>query len=100
MPNDTNITGYESLQGETADYETAEYEVRAGRFADDEEFDRLITWALHKHAEETITDEQIQRILAPIHARIAAGEFTKGASATGDCPKYRPHTHRTGSRSR
>jgi len=66
----------------------------------DEKLDQLITWALHKHAEETITDEQIQRILAPVHARIAAGEFSKGASATGGFPRHRPHTHCTGPRSR
>ena len=37
----------------------------------------MITQVLHRHAEETITDEQVQRILSPIIKRINAGEFAK-----------------------
>jgi len=38
-------------------------------------YDCILTRILHIHAEETITDEQIQRVLAPVRERIKAGEF-------------------------
>ena len=37
----------------------------------------VITKILHKHAEESISDEKVERILRPILARIKAGEFDK-----------------------
>ena len=32
----------------------------------------------HQYAEESVTDEQVQRVLKPIFERIDAGEFKKG----------------------
>ena len=75
MPDDTNIT-------------------------EDEKFDRMITRILHEHAERTITDDQIKRVLAPIQARIAAGEFTSNTHTANSFPKHRPRPHRTVPRNR
>lgn len=46
-------------------------------------FYRLFEW----HAERTITDEQVQRVLTPVLAKINAGDY--------DLPKHHPNLHGT-----
>ena len=41
-----------------------------------------LTQLFHQHAEESILDEQLERILKPILARIDAGEFSKSRQQT------------------
>ena len=37
----------------------------------------MLTQVLHRHAEESITDEQVRRVLDKVFERIDAGEFRK-----------------------
>ena len=40
----------------------------------------IITRILHRHAEETISDEQVQRVLSKVFEKIDAGEFDRSKS--------------------
>ena len=47
--------------------------------SDENEFELpILTQILHQYVEESISDEQVQRILKPIFEKIDAGEFKKG----------------------
>ena len=43
----------------------------------DDQFGLLIRQALHRHAQESISDEQIERVLAPIKKMIREGTFDR-----------------------
>ena len=44
----------------------------------------MLTQLFHKHAEETISDEQIGRVLGPILERIDSGELSKTQYETAE----------------
>ena len=54
-----------------------------------------LTYILHLHAEQTISEEQIKRLLLPIHKSISEDEFRKIAHSDscddnfGGCPEIR-----------
>ena len=43
----------------------------------------MLTEIIHKYAEESISEEQVQRVIAPVIARIAAGEFSRVRQLNG-----------------